>query len=466
MKNLTTLEREGVFLPQVGKNIRGTVFCVSADNLGAHSLSGLVENFCGHYGCRFCIGDRSEYQQKEVHSGAFPSRTKENYDLHVTSVKRNPALVHCCGVKKGCPITEKLSHFHFVTGYPPDLLHDLFEGIIPLELALCLKVFIHKKYFTLTELNKSITQFPYKFTDNTDHPQPIPANLASRKSIGGNASENWTLLRLLSFIIGATIPLNDPAWHVLMLLKDITELVVAPIHTEESICYLDTLISEHRHRLLEVFPDQKLIPKHHFLEHYPDLIRGFGPLVSLWTMRFEAKHSFFKQVVRHTNNFRNVLMSLASKHQMMMAYSSQGNALKPAVCVTKISSLPLDILDTGIQQSFKALYPTETSVNLTNVATLHGTKYAAGMVLPYGSTGGIPDFVMISQIVIVDGSVSFIVKMLNSWYDEHFRAFMLDHSGKMTLVQHSELGDTYPLTAYFVGGKLMVTLKRHIVCQC
>ena len=136
------------------------------------------------------------------------------------------------------------------------------------------------------------------------------------------------------------------------------------------------------------------------------------------------------------------------------------------MCVTKISSLPLDILDTGIQQSFKALYPTETSVNLTNVAILHGTKYAAGMVLPYGSTGGIPDFVMISQIVIVDGSVSFIVKMLNSWYDEHFRAFMLDHSGKMTLVQHSELGDTYPLTAYFVGGKLMVTLKRHIVCQC
>ncbi len=401
-----------------------------------------------------------------MHSGAFPPRTKENYDLHVQSVKRNPALVQCCGVKKGCPITEKLSYFHFVTGYPPDLLHDLFEGIIPLELALCLNVFIHKKYFTLTELNKSITQFPYKFTDKTDCPQPIPANFASRKSIGGNASENWTLLRLLSFIIGATIPQNDPAWHILMILKDITELVVAPIHTEESICYLDTLISEHRHRLLEVFPDQKLIPKHHFLEHYPDLIRGFGPLVSLWTMRFEAKHSFFKQAVRHTNNFRNVLMSLASKHQMRMAYSSQENALKPAVCVTKTSSLPLEILDMEIRQSFKALYPTHTSVNLTNVAILHGTKYAAGMVLPHGSTGGLPDFVMISQIVVVDDSVSFIVKMLNSWYDEHFRAFMLDHSGKMTLVQHSELGDTYPLTAYFVGGKRMVTLKRHIIYHC
>ena len=100
--------------------------------------------------------------------------------------------------------------------------YDLFELLIPLELALCLNVFVHKKYFTLTKLNKSITQFPYKFTDKTDHPQPIPANLASRKNIGGNASENRTLLRLLSFIIGAPIPLNDPAWHVLMILKDMS----------------------------------------------------------------------------------------------------------------------------------------------------------------------------------------------------------------------------------------------------
>ena len=140
LKDLVTLEKEGIFLPQVGRNVRGTVFCVSADNLGAHSLSGLVESFSAHFICRFCTGDHSDYQQKEVHSGAFPPRTKENYDLHVQSIKENHALVHCCGVKKGCPITGKLSYFHFVTGYPPDVLHDLFEGIIPLELALCLKL--------------------------------------------------------------------------------------------------------------------------------------------------------------------------------------------------------------------------------------------------------------------------------------------------------------------------------------
>lgn len=466
MKDLKTLEKEGIFVPQVGRNIRGTVVCVSADNLGAHSLSGLVESFTGHYICRFCIGDRSDYQQKEVRSGAFPSRTKENYELHVQTVKRDPALLHCYGVKKCCPITENLSFFHFVTGYPPDVLHDLFEGIIPLELALCFNLFIHNQYFTLTELNKAIINFPYRWTDKTDQPQPIPTDFVSRKRICGNAYENWTLLRLLSFIIGTKIPLNDPAWQVLMNLKDITELVVSPLHTEESICYLDTLISEHRHRLLEVFPEQKLTPKHHFVEQYRDLIRGFGPLVSLWTMRFEAKHSFFKQVVRYTKNFRNVLKSLASKHQMMMAYHSQANALKPATCVTKVTSLPLELLDLEIQQSFKEVYPTQTTVKLTSSVIHHGTKYASGMILPYGSTAGLPDFVEISQIVVQDSGLSFIVKSLTSWYDEHFRAFMLDnYVGKLTLLQHSELSDAYPLAGYFVGSKRMVTLKRHIVCN-
>ena len=112
----------------------------------------------------------------------------------------------------------------------------------------------------------------------------------------------------------------NPAWEVLFVLRDIVEPVVSQVHTEETICFLDSKISEHKHRFLMVFPEQRLIPKHHFLEHYPELIRAYGPLVSLWTMRFEAKHSFFKHVVRHTRSFRNILLSLAMKHQLLLGY--------------------------------------------------------------------------------------------------------------------------------------------------
>lgn len=227
--------------------------------------------------------------------------------MHTQPVHENPSLTHFLGVKRSCPLTDKWTHFHFVSGYSPDVLHDLFEGIVPGELALCIQVFTEKNYFNLTQLNELIRSFPYKGSDKTNSPQEIPQNYMSGKSIGGNAHENWALIRLLPLIVGSLIPECDTAWQVLLTLKDIVELVVSPVHTLESIAYLDFKISEHRDRFLEVFPEARLTAKHNFLEHYPTLIKKYGPLVGVWTMRFEAKHSFFKEVARHINNFSNVL---------------------------------------------------------------------------------------------------------------------------------------------------------------
>lgn len=147
--------------------------------------------------------------------------------------------------------------------FPPDIAHDLFEGIIPVEIALCLTVLISKKYFTLANLNEAITTFPFKWTDKTPH--LVPLTFATKRTIGGNAHDNWSLLRFLPLLIGARIPSNEPAWQVLCDLKDIVELAVAPLHTEDSISYLDFKISEHRAVFQEVFPHEKIRPKLHFL---------------------------------------------------------------------------------------------------------------------------------------------------------------------------------------------------------
>lgn len=110
--------------------------------------------------------------------------------------------------------------------------------------------------------------------------------------------------------------------------QDLVELVMSPTFIDQSIGYLESLIAEHRHRFLSVFPHEKLIPKHHFVEHYPQLIEAFGPLVSLWTMCFKAKHHFFKKIVRQTTCFRNILKSMAKKHQAMIAYHLHGSDVK------------------------------------------------------------------------------------------------------------------------------------------
>ena len=148
----------------------------------------------------------------------------------------------------------------------------------------------------------------------------------------------------------------------------------------------------------------------------------------------------------------------------MLAYSWQRNMSKVALMVSKVSSLPLEVLHVEIQESIKKLSPQLTSVQLTNTVTYHGTRYSAGMILPYGSTGGLPDFVEIIQMLILENNLFFIVKKLNAWYQDHLRSFLLESCREVDLVPHHNLPDVYPLAAYNFAGKRMVTLKRYIYC--
>ena len=350
IRDLVSLEQHGLFLPKLGKCVKGTVQCVIADNLGAHSIAGFLEYFLRGHVCRFCTATVSEFQTKVVDNGAFTSRTEEIHSDHLKVIEEQ-SLDNFCGVRTRCVLSDRLSHFKVTTGFPPDLVHDLFEGIVPAEIALCLSVFISKKYFKLAYLNESIQNFPFKWTDKVNCPHPVPLKFATKKSVGGNSHENWSLLRFFPFLVGQKVSVDEPAWKILTDLKDIVDLIVSPVHTEESVAYLNFKISEHRVRLQEVFPDYKLKPKHHYLEHYPQLIRQFGPLVCLWTLRFEAKHSFFKRVVRHTRSYKNVLLSLAERHQFHMALQVSLYPQKPLLEVSNVSTISVDVLKEEIAQA-------------------------------------------------------------------------------------------------------------------
>ncbi len=464
LRDLAILESQGIFIAQLGDFVKGTIQCVVADNLGAHGIAGFIESFAGEYICRFCVAKKSQIQESEVSSGTFTLRSKEMHEMHVRSAQENGQA--CYGVKRKCVFSSYLSHFNVCTGYPPDVAHDIFEGILPVELAHCLNLLISKKYFTLDKLNESIQKFPYKWTDKSNRPHAIPRTFMLKKSIGGNAHENWSLLRLLPLLIGHLVPPDEPSWQVILDLKDIVELVVAPVHTTQSIAFLEAKICDHRARLREVFPGLNLLPKHHFVEHYPQMIRFFGPLVGLWTMRFEAKHSFFKQVVRHTRCFKNILLSMAVKHQFMIAYNLASTTTETSsLTVSAVSTVSVDILHQDVQKVLRLEYPDITHIQLTKNASVNGVNYREGMVVVHGSVGGLPEFAEVIQMVVVEKSLSFIVKKLDAWYREHFRAFELCPTSEVSLIQLGALLDPYPLADYRIGGRRMVTLKRFIQIQ-
>ena len=82
--------------------------------------------------------------------------------------------------------------------------------------------------------------------------------------------------------------------------------------------YLGDLISRYLIKYTHIFGSDSLIPKHHVMLHYPDLIEIFGPLRNIWTMRFEARHQYIKRL--KLSNFINITHTIANRNQYKLAY--------------------------------------------------------------------------------------------------------------------------------------------------
>ena len=463
--DIKCLETVGVFVDKLGCNVKGTILFVAADNLAAHSLGGFQESFNVEKFCRFCLVSRKDIQTCDVRTGNFVLRSPESFDEAVNVLKQSD-VASVDGVKRDCPLNS-LTGFHTCTGFPPDFLHDVLEGIVPVELSLCLADLISKKYFKLEELNSEIQSFPFKFSDKTNCPQKIPSTFRKTGTVGGNGHENWSLVRFLPLIIGHRVPEGDQTWEIVLELKDLVELLATPSYTLDSLCYLQSKISDHRQLLLTVFPDYKLRPKHHFIEHYPCLIQRFGPLIECWTIRFEAKHSFFKKVVRDANNFKNILLTLASRHQLMLAYYLEMPSIfKPETETAKVTDVCLEFLDGGVRLAILNRFSDVDTVGLTPSIFLNGTQYSKGMILSVGSTSGLPDFGRILEICIVlAGHVCFFIERFTTFYVEHLRSYhlVIKSPAECLLVKPEDLNDYMPLVSYFIQGRLLATPRTFLL---
>ena len=54
------LETEGVSVG--GEIIKGTLLCITGDNLGSHMVGGYLESFSANYFCRYCELNRQDCQ--------------------------------------------------------------------------------------------------------------------------------------------------------------------------------------------------------------------------------------------------------------------------------------------------------------------------------------------------------------------------------------------------------------------
>ena len=86
-----------------------------------------------------------------------------------------------------------------------------------------------------------------------------------------------------------------------ILLKKILDFVMCPNLTKNRCASLKLLIKEHHDLFVRLYGQTALIPKMHFLIHYPDQIETVGPMICTWTIRHEAKLNFFKRASQLLN---------------------------------------------------------------------------------------------------------------------------------------------------------------------
>ena len=132
--------------------------------------------------------------------------------------------------------------------------------------------------------------------------------------------------------------------------------------------------------------------------------------------------------------------------------------------VANVSSLPIDVLKEDIAFALKQRHPELDGVCLAKSVTYNGLNCRNGMILAHGSLAGLPEFVEITQMIVVKDNLLFIVRKLSAWYWEHYRAYELKPcpTRKLELVDQNELSDPYPLADYTIGGMRLMTLKRYI----
>ena len=132
------------------------------------------------------------------------------------------------GVKSLCPFNV-LSSFHCVSGFPPDILHDMMEGVIPEDLLGIIRILDVKGWFTVLQYNKILERLEFSSYESADKPYPVPTS-KSVKKLKGKAVSNWVHLRNWPILIKqlvTNINYSDPVLNLGLKLHEICERMTA-----------------------------------------------------------------------------------------------------------------------------------------------------------------------------------------------------------------------------------------------
>ena len=277
-----------------------------ADNLEAHLVGGFSCSFSSKSICRFChcqysdlgckIHDAetdtphsrwSAYEYDQIVSRLLEEGMLSGNELEQSDLSSNESEIvsfdtdkenfdgdieecnETWGVKTVCPFNV-LQAFHCVNGLPPDILHDLMEGVIPEDLLIIIRALAQKGWLSIESYNKTLHRFKWSSYEASDKPQFVPKD-GKVKKLKGKAVSMWTHIRNWPLLIEKYVQdRNEPFLLMGLKLHEITERLTAHEYFEYEVSLVEDSVVEYlnlRRSLEKDFPNlvSRPKPKHHFI---------------------------------------------------------------------------------------------------------------------------------------------------------------------------------------------------------
>uniref|UniRef100_A0A336N055 CSON007801 protein n=1 Tax=Culicoides sonorensis TaxID=179676 RepID=A0A336N055_CULSO len=291
--------------------LHGTIASLAGDNLAVHQLIGMCESFMATYFCCHCYITKEESCTKENLSNIVPRTVDDFYSGFDSTVENSPNYFkNTRGIVRKSELS-RLRYFSIPTTLGVDPFHDLDEGFGLDYLMSSINFLINNDYLPSEEATiNQIKSFDYGTLD-------IQYNIKTLKHLSGIQIRN--LILRFNFIFGHLKDQNNDIIFIGMSkLSLVMQIVYSSIILEEHIQKLDECIKFLLKTYKEVFL-KPLKPKAHFIQHYPEVIKKFGPLSALDTTAFERKHRFFTRIMEKHSSFKNVLKTCAVNHQIWWA---------------------------------------------------------------------------------------------------------------------------------------------------
>ena len=345
-----------------------------------------------------------------------------------------------------------------------------------------LKILINKKYFSQEGYNKAMKRHKYLSYESSDRPELIDT---TKQKLKGKALSILCHLRNYGFFVSYVKPkeeiFNEEAFILIKKLHSIVELVMASEIRkfevaqleEESIMYLN--MRKNLRDETEMMLRAK--PKTHYMSHYGEAMSLYGPLVGVWTARYEAKHRVAKMMSTSAKNFINISKTLAVRQQfrqssMMYAGLFETEDIKlPSTGVRMKSDLPVVNEESSIYNKLRTFMDQETV--LCDEISYKGQKYRTeDVVVIEARNRNFCKVGVIQAILVKSETVYFLIMKYDAFRDENLQFFETSpdpdqgRQSVLCFIQANNISDYKPLIKHGSVSKFRFALHHHISVSC